>query len=99
MKNCVNRMIAVGVGMIALAAVPMISRGQATGQAANGAAKLEAISKQLSLTPAQKEKLLPILAADAPKLKAIKENTSLTNLQKLQQLRGTRLAILRFTAF
>jgi|SRR5215469_9918706 len=50
--------------------------------------KLEALSKQLNLTPDQKEKLLPILKAEAPKMQAIKDNTSLTGMQKLQQIRA-----------
>ena len=46
------------------------------------------MSKQLNLTPDQKEKLLPILKAEAPKMQAIKDNTSLTGIQKLQQIRA-----------
>jgi len=46
------------------------------------------LSKQLNLTPDQKEKLLPILKAEAPKMQAIKDNTSLTGIQKLQQIRA-----------
>ncbi|MGH9745136.1 MAG: hypothetical protein ACRD59_03360 [Candidatus Acidiferrales bacterium] len=50
--------------------------------------KLEALSKQLNLTPEQKVKLLPILKAEAPKLQAIKDNTSLTGFQKIKQIRA-----------
>lgn len=50
--------------------------------------KLEALSKQLNLTPEQKMKLLPILKEEAPKIEAIKSNTSLTGMQKLQQIRA-----------
>ena len=50
--------------------------------------KLEALSKQLKLTPEQKEKLLPILKAEAPKMEAIKNDTSLTKLQKAQKIRA-----------
>ena len=50
--------------------------------------KAEAIAQQLSLTPQQKEKVLPILAAEAPKVQAIKNDNSLSKLQKVQQLKA-----------
>ena len=46
------------------------------------------IAKQLNLTPEQKSKLMPILEAEAPKIKALKENASLSPMQKLDQLRA-----------
>ena len=66
------------------------SRAQAQGGAASEQKldKLEALSKQLNLTPQQKMKLIPILKAEAPKLEAIKANTSLTGIQKLEQIRS-----------
>ncbi len=51
------------------------------------AAKLEKISAALQLTPQQKQQIRPILMEEAPKVKAIKENTSLGPLQKGMQLR------------
>jgi hypothetical protein len=60
----------------------------APGQNPDAAAKLQALSKQLNLTPEQKVKLLPILEAEAPKLKAIKTDTSLSGMQKMRQLRA-----------
>jgi len=51
------------------------------------AAKLEKISAALQLTPQQKQQLRPILMEEAPKVKAVKENTSLGPLQKGMQLR------------
>jgi len=50
--------------------------------------KLEAISQQLNLTPQQKAKVLPILREEAPKVEAIKNNQSLSKLQKVQQIRA-----------
>ena len=50
--------------------------------------KAQAIAQQLSLTPQQKEKILPILAAEVPKARAIKNDNSLSNVQKMQQLRA-----------
>lgn len=56
--------------------------------AQNQAAKLEAISQQLNLTPQQKAKVLPILAEEAPKVRAIKNDNSLSKMQKIQQIRA-----------
>src|SRR5437667_12891823 len=52
------------------------------------AAKLQAISQQLNLTPQQKAKVLPILAEEGPKVEAIKNNSSLSGFQKMQQIRA-----------
>src|SRR5947208_16662542 len=52
------------------------------------AAKLQAISQQLNLTPEQKAKVLPILRDEAPKVQAIKNDNSLSKIQKVQQLRA-----------
>ena len=49
--------------------------------------KAQAMTQQLSLTPQQKEKILPILAAEVPKVHAIKNDNSLSTMQKMQQLR------------
>jgi len=49
--------------------------------------KAQAIAQQLSLTPQQKEKILPILASEVPKVHAIKNDNSLSTMQKMQQLR------------
>jgi Spy/CpxP family protein refolding chaperone len=59
-------------------------------QDASGAQKqkLQELAKQLNLTPRQKIKLMPILEAEAPKIQAIKDNTSLTGLQKLEKIRA-----------
>jgi periplasmic protein CpxP/Spy len=59
-----------------------------TSSAQNQATKLQAISQQLNLTPQQKAKVLPILAEEGPKVEAIKNNSSLSNLQKVQQIRA-----------
>ena len=52
------------------------------------AAKLQAVSQQLNLTPQQKAKVLPILADEAPKVEAVKNNSSLSGIQKMQQIRA-----------
>ena len=50
--------------------------------------KSQAIAQQLNLTPQQKEKILPILADEVPKVNAIKNDNSLSKMQKMQQLRA-----------
>ena len=50
--------------------------------------KAQAIAQQLNLTPQQKEKILPILAAEVPKVRAIKNDNSLSKIQKIQQLKA-----------
>src|SRR5689334_21907331 len=52
------------------------------------AQKVEQVAQQLNLTPEQKAQLIPILKAEAPKVKAIKDDTSLTPMQKAAQLRA-----------
>ena len=60
----------------------------APGQATDPAAKLQALSQQLKLTPQQKMQMLPILKEEGPKLEAIKNSTSLSGMQKMRQLRA-----------
>ena len=50
--------------------------------------KAQAIAQQLGLTPQQKEKVLPILADEVPKVRAIKNDNSLSKFQKIQQLKA-----------
>jgi outer membrane murein-binding lipoprotein Lpp len=61
---------------------------QAQTQNSAQAQKLNMVVKQLNLSPEQKIKLMPILEDEAPKVEAIKANASLTNLQKMEQLRA-----------
>jgi len=50
-------------------------------------AKLEKMSTQLNLTPAQKKEMAPIMMDEASKMKAIKANASLGPLQKAMQMK------------
>jgi Spy/CpxP family protein refolding chaperone len=68
--------------------IAMFTLLEPTSSAQNKTAKLEAISQQLNLTPQQKAKVLPILADEAPKVQAIKNDNSLSRIQKVQQLRA-----------
>ena len=49
--------------------------------------KLEQIAQYLNLTPQQKDKVLPVLADEAPKVRAIKEDPSLSRMQRAQKIR------------
>jgi hypothetical protein len=57
-------------------------------QKAGAISKAEAISQQLNLTPQQKIKILPILRDEAPKVQAIKNDNSLSKIQKVQQIKA-----------
>ncbi|HEY7387253.1 MAG TPA: hypothetical protein VH640_02015 [Bryobacteraceae bacterium] len=50
--------------------------------------KLQRLAADLALTPQQKRQLIPILASEAPKVEAIKADSSLSKIQKLEQLKA-----------
>ena len=85
MKRFIATFSVVGLGIVLLLGVA--AQAPAPG-APSQAQKLEALAKQLNLTPQQKMQLLPILEADAPKIQAIKNNTSLGPLQKMEQMKA-----------
>jgi len=83
-------LIAVAVCTPRLSAQDSMGGQSATGGQGNmgeAAAKLEKISAALQLTPAQKQQIRPILMEEAPKLKALKSDTSLPPLQKAMKMR------------
>ena len=81
MKNHTHVVIsALSIGMIALLAPTSFSQKGGT------MAKAQAIAEELKLTPQQKEKILPILADELPKVNAIKNDNSLSRMQKMQQV-------------
>jgi protein CpxP len=51
-------------------------------------AKLEQIAQYLNLTPQQKGKILPILADEAPKVQAIKDDPSFSRMQRMQRIKA-----------
>ena len=57
-------------------------------QKTDAMSKAQAVAQELNLTPQQKEKILPILAAEVPKVRAIKNDNSLSTVQKMQQVRA-----------
>ena len=83
MKNRIYLLTAV---LCSAAVVLLASTSHA--QKAGGISKVEAISQQLDLTPQQKLKVLPILREEAPKVEAIKNDNSLSKIQKVQRLRA-----------
>jgi Spy/CpxP family protein refolding chaperone len=82
MKNHTLVMSVVSIAMLALLAPTSFA------QKAGAMSKAQAMAQQLNLTPQQKEKVLPILAAEVPKVQAIKNDNSLSKIQKMQQLRA-----------
>jgi Spy/CpxP family protein refolding chaperone len=83
MKNHAHLVIpALSVAIFALLAPTSFAQKGA------GMQKAQAIAQQLNLTPQQKEKILPILADEVPKVNAIKNDNSLSKMQKMQQLRA-----------
>ena len=82
MKNYTFVISAVSIALLALLTPTSFA------QKGGAMSKAQAIAQQLNLTPQQKEKVLPILAAEAPKVQAIKSDNSLSKMQKMQQLRA-----------
>src|SRR6266496_2068527 len=83
MKNHIHFVIsALSIAMFALLAPSSFA------QKGTAMQKAQAIAQQLNLTPQQKEKIVPILAAEVPKVQAIKNDNSLSKMQKMQQLRA-----------
>jgi hypothetical protein len=58
----------------------------APGQNPAAEEKVIALAQQLKLTPQQEVEVLPILKAEAPKFDAIKNDPSLSGMQKMKQL-------------
>ncbi|HKE29284.1 MAG TPA: hypothetical protein VKB88_43335 [Bryobacteraceae bacterium] len=74
---------ALAIGLCAVfTPAPLHAQSEKAGQ------KLEQLSSQLGLSPEQKRQLIPILVTEAPKVKAIKADSSLTRIQKLQQIKA-----------
>ena len=81
MKNQTHLLVAV----LSVAIFALLS-STSSAQKGDAMSKAQAIAQQLNLTPQQKEKVLPILAAEVPKVRAIKNDNSLSKMQKMQQL-------------
>lgn len=83
MKNHTHLVIsALSIAMLALLAPTSFA------QKGGAMSKAQATAQQLNLTPQQKEKILPILVAEGSKVNAIKNDNSLSKMQKMQQVRA-----------
>ena len=82
MKNHTHLLVAV----LSVAIFALLS-STSSAQKGDAMSKAQAIAQQLNLTPQQKEKILPILADELPKVNAIKNDNSLSRMQKMQQVR------------
>jgi hypothetical protein len=80
-------LIAVGLGAPRVSAQDNMGGQSGQGNMSEAAAKLEKMAAALQLTPAQKQQIRPILVEEAPKLKALKSDTSLPPLQKAMKMR------------
>jgi hypothetical protein len=92
MKNYgLKGVVPVLVSLVSIAVCTAVAQAQSsTGSKADlseAVAKLEKVSAQLQLTPEQKEQIKPILMEEAPKMKALKSNTTMPPLQKARQMR------------
>ena len=92
MKNqAFKRAVAVFVMLVAIAVCTAVAQTPnstgSKGDLSEAVAKLEKVSAQLQLTPAQKEQIRPILVEEIPKMKALKSNTTMPPLQKARQMR------------
>lgn len=73
---------ALAIGLCAFTPVPLSAQSEKAAQ------KFQQMAAQLGLSPDQKRQLIPILVTEAPKVKAIKADSSLTRIQKLQQIKA-----------
>src|SRR5882724_9280544 len=90
MKNRIYLLTAALCGgtLVLLTSTTYAQRATASAQKPTAISKAEAISQQLNLTPQQKVKILPILRDELPKVQALKNDNSLSKIQKVQQIRA-----------
>ena len=82
MKNRTHFVIsALSIAMFALAPTSFAQKGAAM-------QKAQAIAQELNLTPQQKEKILPILVNEVPKVNAIRNDNSLSRTQKMEKVKA-----------
>lgn len=81
-----NKMFTLAVSAVCL--ILLTTAPAVPGQTAEKLASAEAVAKQLNLTPQQEAKVLPILKEEGPKVEQIKNNPSLSGIQKMKELRA-----------
>ena len=84
--NVIALCLGMSVLMATMSSAQQKSAQQPTAQ--QKSAKLEEIAQYLGLTPQQKDKILPILADEAPKVREIKNDPSLSRMQKAQRVKA-----------
>ena len=72
--------------LAAMAGAPMVS-AQEPASPDEVQAKLQQMATELQLTPDQIAKIKPILMAEAPKVQALKADTSMPQMQKMKQMK------------
>jgi hypothetical protein len=87
-KKCIFMVPALAIGLCTLFTPRSLNAQPENTQSEKAVQKLGQLATQLALTPEQKGQLMPILVAEAPKVKAIKADSSLTKLQKVQRLKA-----------
>ena len=83
--------ICVGISVLMATISSAQQKSEPQPSAQQQSAKLEEIAQYLNLTPEQKGKILPILAAEVPKVQAIKNDASLSRMQRMQQIKAIHL--------
>ncbi len=66
----------------------LIGISPAQAQNAQTAGRIKTLSKQLNLTQQQKVELVPLVESEAPKIKKIKGDRSMTPAQKIEAIRA-----------
>jgi Spy/CpxP family protein refolding chaperone len=88
MKKSPKIAIIVFAGLAALAlCAPMVAAQDNMGGNPEAMQRLEKMSAALQLTPQQKQQVAPIIMAEAPKVKALKSDTSMAPMQKAMKMR------------
>jgi len=80
--------ICVGISVLMATISSAQQKSEPQQSAQQQSAKLEEIAKYLNLTPQQKDKVLPILADEAPKVRAIKDDPSFSRMQRAQRIKA-----------
>ena len=80
--------ICVGISVLMTTISSAQQKSEPQQSAQQQSAKLEEIAKYLNLTPQQKDKVLPILADEAPKVRAIKDDPSFSRMQRAQRIKA-----------
>jgi Spy/CpxP family protein refolding chaperone len=87
-KKCIFVVPALAIGLCSLFTPKSLNAQSENGQSEKAVQKLGQLATQLALTPEQKGQLMPILVAEAPKVQAIKTDSTLTRIQKVQRLKA-----------